>query len=85
LSEEQRLMRESCRAFVDDLVTPFIGDLPAHGRHRGHLAAESREGAVPGDRGRLRRAGKVTAAAASVEGHHQGHRPQRSQRNAASR
>ena len=24
LSEEQRLMRESCRAFVDDLVTPFI-------------------------------------------------------------
>ena len=24
LSEEQRLMRESCRAFVDDFVTPFI-------------------------------------------------------------
>jgi alkylation response protein AidB-like acyl-CoA dehydrogenase len=24
LSEEQRLMRESCRAFVDDVVTPFI-------------------------------------------------------------
>jgi acyl-CoA dehydrogenase len=24
MSEEQRLMRESCRAFVDDVVTPFI-------------------------------------------------------------
>jgi alkylation response protein AidB-like acyl-CoA dehydrogenase len=24
LSEEQRLMRESCRAFVDDVITPFI-------------------------------------------------------------
>jgi hypothetical protein len=24
LSEEQRLMRDSCRAFVDDVVTPFI-------------------------------------------------------------
>jgi alkylation response protein AidB-like acyl-CoA dehydrogenase len=24
LSEEQRMMRESCRAFVDDVVTPFI-------------------------------------------------------------
>src|SRR5437868_4963821 len=24
LSEEQRMMRESCRAFVDDFVTPFI-------------------------------------------------------------
>src|ERR1700687_3995170 len=24
LSEEQRLMRESCRAFVDDVVIPFI-------------------------------------------------------------
>src|SRR5258708_30678354 len=24
LSEEQRLMRESCRAFVDDFVLPFI-------------------------------------------------------------
>lgn len=24
LSEEQKLMRESCRAFVDDFVTPFI-------------------------------------------------------------
>jgi alkylation response protein AidB-like acyl-CoA dehydrogenase len=24
LSEEQRLMRETCRAFVDDVVTPFI-------------------------------------------------------------
>ena len=24
LTEEQRLMRQSCRAFVDDLVTPFI-------------------------------------------------------------
>lgn len=24
LSEEQRLMRDSCRAFVDDIVTPFI-------------------------------------------------------------
>jgi alkylation response protein AidB-like acyl-CoA dehydrogenase len=24
LSEEQRLMRDSCRAFVDDFVTPFI-------------------------------------------------------------
>src|ERR687887_400875 len=24
LSDEQRLMRESCRAFVDDFVTPFI-------------------------------------------------------------
>src|SRR5919201_6747393 len=24
LSEEQRLMRESCRAFVDDFVTPFV-------------------------------------------------------------
>src|SRR5438445_11532143 len=24
LSEEQKMMRESCRAFVDDLVTPFI-------------------------------------------------------------
>ena len=24
LTEEQRLMRRSCRAFVDDLVTPFI-------------------------------------------------------------
>ncbi len=24
LTEEQRLMRESCRAFVDDFVTPFI-------------------------------------------------------------
>ena len=24
LSEEQRLMRQSCRAFVDDLVIPFI-------------------------------------------------------------
>jgi alkylation response protein AidB-like acyl-CoA dehydrogenase len=24
LSEEQRLMRESCRAFVDDVVTPYI-------------------------------------------------------------
>src|SRR2546425_13242619 len=24
LSEEQRLMRASCRAFVDDFVTPFI-------------------------------------------------------------
>ena len=24
LSEEQRLMRSSCRAFVDDIVTPFI-------------------------------------------------------------
>ena len=24
LSEEQRLMRESCRAFVDEVVTPYI-------------------------------------------------------------
>ena len=24
LSEEQSLMRDSCRAFVDDFVTPFI-------------------------------------------------------------
>src|SRR5437773_11986939 len=24
LSEEQRLMRQSCRDFVDDVVTPFI-------------------------------------------------------------
>src|SRR2546425_8495196 len=24
LSEEQKMMRESCRAFVDDFVTPFI-------------------------------------------------------------
>ena len=24
LSEEQRLMRESCRAFVDDVIAPFI-------------------------------------------------------------
>jgi hypothetical protein len=24
LSEEQRLMRQSCRAFVDDVVAPFI-------------------------------------------------------------
>ena len=24
LSEEQRLMRQSCRAFVDDVVIPFI-------------------------------------------------------------
>src|SRR5918912_212451 len=24
LSEDQRMMRESCRAFVDDFVTPFI-------------------------------------------------------------
>ena len=24
LSEEQRMMRDSCRAFVDDFVTPFI-------------------------------------------------------------
>src|SRR5437764_15318168 len=24
LSEEQKLMRSSCRAFVDDFVTPFI-------------------------------------------------------------
>jgi len=24
LSEEQRLMRSSCRAFVNDFVTPFI-------------------------------------------------------------
>ena len=24
LSEEQRLMRDSCRAFVDDVVTPII-------------------------------------------------------------
>ena len=24
LSEEQRMMRDSCRAFVDDVVTPFI-------------------------------------------------------------
>ena len=24
LSEEQRMMRETCRAFVDDFVTPFI-------------------------------------------------------------
>jgi alkylation response protein AidB-like acyl-CoA dehydrogenase len=26
LSEEQRLMRDSCRAFVDDVVVPFIRD-----------------------------------------------------------
>ncbi len=26
LSEEQRLMRQSCRQFVDDVVTPFIRD-----------------------------------------------------------
>jgi acyl-CoA dehydrogenase len=26
LSEEQRMMRESCRAFVDDVITPFIRD-----------------------------------------------------------
>jgi len=24
LSEEQRLMRQSCRAFVDDVVIPFM-------------------------------------------------------------
>ncbi len=24
LSDEQRMMRETCRAFVDDVVTPFI-------------------------------------------------------------
>ena len=24
LSEEQKMMRETCRAFVDDFVTPFI-------------------------------------------------------------
>ena len=26
LSEEQRLMRQTCRAFVDDIVDPFIRD-----------------------------------------------------------
>ena len=29
LSEEQRLMRQTCRAFVDDIVDPFIRALPA--------------------------------------------------------
>ena len=39
LSEEQRLMRESCRAFVDDVIIPFIRgnwqrewDMPPEGR-----------------------------------------------------